>query len=67
MSKKKIGVILMVGGVLLNIADAYTANGSATGGYFYGTNGVLKTINDALPVSFGVAAAGVGAALYFLG
>jgi hypothetical protein len=47
--------ILIGAGALINIADAFTAAGDAAKGYFYGTGGVLKGVNDALPVNFGVA------------
>ena len=47
--------ILIGAGALINIADAFTAKGDATKGYFYGTGGVLKAVNDALPVNVGVA------------
>jgi len=47
--------ILIGAGALINIVDAYTSGGAATKGYFYGTGGLLKAVNDALPVNFGLA------------
>jgi hypothetical protein len=50
--------ILIGAGALINIADAFTAGTAGADpkqGYFYGTHGVLKAVNDALPVNFGVA------------
>jgi len=50
--------ILIGAGALINIADAFTAGTAGADpkkGYFYGTDGVLKAVNDALPVNFGVA------------
>ena len=47
--------ILIGAGALINIVDAYTSGGVAAKGYFYGTGGLLKAVNDALPVNFGLA------------
>jgi len=61
---KNLPLILVGAGALTNIVDAYTAKGAPEGGFFYGPGGLLKPINDALPVNLGLLLMLIGAALW---
>jgi len=61
---KKVAIGLVAAGAALNIADAYTAKGTATGGVVYGATGFLKPVNDMLPLNLGVMLMVAGAALF---
>lgn len=52
--KKNLPYILIGAGAAINIMDAFTAKGDPTKGFFYGTGGILKPVNDALPINLGL-------------
>lgn len=58
---------MIVGGLAIDIVDAFTAPAGQTGGVFYGSTGFLKTVNASIPghLNTGEVIAAIGAGLMF--
>lgn len=53
-SKKNLPILLAATGAFVNIADAFTAEGDPGKGFFYGSSGVLRPLNQYLPINLGL-------------
>jgi hypothetical protein len=57
---KNLPYILIGAGAGINVVNSITAGGDPSKGVFYGSSGILKPVNDALPINFGLALIIVG-------
>jgi hypothetical protein len=62
---KKYAVFITLGGLAVELIDAFTTKSGGTGGMFYGSGGYLASVNAKLPMGLhaGVAIASLGAVL----
>lgn len=59
--------ILVGTGATINIVNAVTAQGDPARGFFYGSEGILKAINDPLPINVGFILIALGGVLLVVG